>query len=77
MNYHIDPITFFGTRKLKYTPPHFVVSKVPATRESIIWIFNNCVGRFSIETVYDNFYSDFFPAFEDPKEEMFYTLRWG
>ena len=77
MNYTVDPVTYFGTRKLKFTPPHFIVSTIPATSENLIWIYNNCVGRFSIENILENHYNDYFPAFEDPKEEMFFTLRWG
>ena len=81
--YQIDPIAWFTERELKYTPKHFVVSKTPLTNESKIWILNKLKGRFSVTYVDDSvddflvFYSMGNPAFEDPKEAIFYELTWS
>jgi hypothetical protein len=83
IDYQLDPITWFSERELTYTPKHFVVSKTPLTNESKIWILTKLKGRFSVTYVDDSvddflvFYSMGNPAFEDPKEAIFYELTWS
>jgi hypothetical protein len=81
--FQIDPTSWFSERELRYTPKHFVVSKTPLTNESKIWILTKLKGRFSVTYVDDSvddflvFYSMGNPAFEDPKEAIFYELTWS
>ena len=81
--FQIDPTSWFSERELKYTPKHFIVSKTPLTNESKIWILNKLKGRFSVTFTEDTI-DDFLvlhlignPAFEDPKEAIFYELTWS
>lgn len=81
--FQIDPTSWFSERELKYTPKHFIVSNTPLTNESKIWILNKLKGRFSVtftEDAMDDFlifHSMGNPAFEDPKEAIFYELTWS
>jgi hypothetical protein len=83
--YTIDPVTWFTERELKHTPKHFIISKTPLTVDGKIWILNKLKGRFSITFAEDaNAMDDFLvfhsmgnPAFEDPKEAIFYELTWS
>jgi hypothetical protein len=83
IEFQIDPTSWFSERELKYTPKHFIVSNTPLTPERKIWILNKLKGRFSI-TFTENSIDDFLvfhatgnPAFEDPKEAIFYELTWS
>jgi len=73
----LDYNTWFCDRNLKELPVHFVKTGTPATNERIIWILEKFTGRFHIGS------PDFFGlktgyvAFEDPKEALFYDLRWS
>lgn len=82
----IDPIIWFTEREvLTHTPKHFVRSATPITDESKSWILNNLKGRFCVTHIDDD--SNFagfvittlygYPAFEDPKEAIFYELKWS
>jgi hypothetical protein len=81
--YQIDPVSWFSERELKHTPKHFVVSKTHLTLESKVWILNKLKGRFSVTYSEDSiddllvFHSMGNPAFEDPKEAIFYELTWS
>ena len=81
--FQIDPTSWFSERELKYTPKHFIISKTPLTNEGKIWILNKLKGRFSVtftEDAVDDFlvfHSMGNPAFEDPKEAIFYELTWS
>lgn len=81
--YQIDPLSWFSERELKHTPKHFVVSKTHLTLESKVWILNKLKGRFSVTYSEDSiddllvFHSMGNPAFEDPKEAIFYELTWS
>jgi len=81
--FQIDPTSWFSERELKYTPKHFIVSNTPLTNERKIWILNKLKGRFSVtftEDAMDDFlifHSMGNPAFEDPKEAIFYELTWS
>jgi hypothetical protein len=68
--------TWFIDRELDFVPSHFVVSKTALTDDSKLWILENLTGRFSI-TGGEGFFASFAPAFEDPKEALFYELTWG
>lgn len=70
--------TWFMERELEFTPKHFVASKTPVTDQSKIWILEKLSGRFSMKTNSSGgYFGAYFPAFEDPKEALFYELTWG
>ncbi len=81
--YSIDPITWFGERKMLFTPSHFTISNTPLTPESNQWLLNNLTGRYSIVNTTSDI--DGFllmqsfgnPAFEDPREAVIYELTWS
>jgi hypothetical protein len=62
-------------RELDFAPNHFVISNTKLTTDSKIWILEKLTGRFAI--VGDVVFSSLVPAFEDPKEALFYELTWG
>lgn len=68
--------TWFMDRELDFVPSHFVVSKTPLTEDSKLWILEKLIGRFSIVGT-EGFFGSLSPAFEDPKEAVFYELTWG
>lgn len=77
----INPYLWFGERRLTYIPKHFVTAKTKVTEESLVWVNNNLVGRFSV-TIGDNFFmlaegqlGDI--SFEDPVECVAFELRWS
>jgi hypothetical protein len=72
----INLYTWFMDRELDFTPPHFVKSGTVLTDESKVWILEKLTGRFSI-TGSEGFFSNLVPSFEDPKEALFYELKWG
>jgi hypothetical protein len=81
--YQIDPVGWFTEREIKHTPKHFIVSTTALTADSKIWILNKLKGRFSVAFSEDTI-DDFLvfqlmgkPAFEDPKEAIFYELTWS
>ena len=82
-DYQIDPLTWFSERELQHTPKHFIISNTPLTVVSKIWILDKLKGRFSIAYTEDGddsfivFHSMGNPAFEDPKEAIFYELTWS
>ena len=70
-------------REVKNFPRHFIVTKTPITQESKQWILESLTGRFCIVSsleVEDKMLLGFpveIPAFEDPKEAIFYELKWS
>lgn len=62
--------TWFIQRELSWTPDHFTKCTSPTSTEARRWILDKLQGRFNIGI-------DFCPAFEDPKEAVFYELTWG
>jgi hypothetical protein len=68
--------TWFIDRELDFTPPHFVKSGTVLTDESKAWILEKLTSRFSIIGS-EGFFGKLVPAFEDPKEALFYELKWG
>lgn len=74
----INLYTWFSDRELPFTPEHFVRTTTPITEESKAWILEKLIGRFSFEGSTLSFLSaGLMPAFEDPKEAVFYELTWG
>lgn len=72
----INLYTWFSNRELEYVPEHFVLSSTPLTPEAKEWIKEKLVGRFAIKgDIFANLKRT--PAFEDPKEAVFYELTWG
>jgi hypothetical protein len=68
--------TWFTDRELDFTPPHFVKSGTVLNDESKAWILEKLTGRFAISG-HAGFFGALSPAFEDPKEALFYELKWG
>ena len=68
--------TWFIKRELDFVPKHFAVSSIPITAESRIWIQEKLSGRYTM-LLPENIFLGRVPAFEDPKEAMFYALTWG
>lgn len=68
--------TWFMNRELDFSPKHFVVSNTRVTTESKIWIQEKLSGRYAIVAL-ENAFMEQVPAFEDPKEALFYELTWG
>jgi hypothetical protein len=84
MDKELDPISWYSSRQLDFTPLHFTQATTSLTSESKLWILNTLRGRFSvmrpIDTTYTNFdllLSEGVPAFEDPKEATIYELKWS
>ena len=72
--------TWFVERELDYVPAHFVPVKTPLTPESREWILEKLQGRFAVivDTQFSpNNFGLTYPAFEDPKEAVFYELTWS
>lgn len=75
---NINLYTWFTDREMTFTPDHFVRTTTPVTTESKEWILEKLIGRFSLEGSSIGFLSPgLMPAFEDPKEAVFYELTWG
>lgn len=82
MEYQIDPIIWFGDRRLDYPPGHFIMATTLLTPDSLHWVLNSLRGRYAITLNSNNF---FFSAidnlgnisFEDPSEATLYELRWS
>jgi hypothetical protein len=66
--------TWFTERELSVNPKHFTKTSTPLTPEAKAWILEKLHGRFSR---YSKNINESFPAFEDPKEAVFYELTWG
>ena len=76
----IDPYIWFGSRQLDFYPKHFVLSVTPLTMESKQWVLDNIKGRFCIVQNVQLFLLDYTLgniAFENPKDAMFYELKWS
>lgn len=73
----INLYTWFSDRELPFAPEHFVKTNTPASSEAKSWIFEKLQGRFTFMTAERAGFGEFCPAFEDPKEAVFYELTWG
>lgn len=74
----INLYTWFADRELSYIPDHFTRTTTQITAESKDWVLEKLVGRFAFDFNTDSFFNGGLnPAFEDPKEAMFYELTWG
>jgi hypothetical protein len=70
--------TWFIDRELDFLPEHFVKSNTPLTDESLVWITERLVGRYSLQGNKNGYMAiTIYPSFEDPKEALFYELTWG
>ena len=72
----INLYEWFGSRKLDFAPAHFVKVNTHINEESKVWIQEKLQGRYSLYPAEDSFFA-VIPAFEDPKEALFYELTWG
>lgn len=70
---------WYMDRQLTFTPVHFTKSNTMLSTESLQWINEKTSGRFSLYNPYDYSSSALGarPAFEDPKEAVFFELMWG
>lgn len=68
--------TWFVDRELPVAPDHFVKTTAPISPEAKEWILEKLHGRFAASMSLSGFI-DVCPAFEDPKEAVFYELTWG
>jgi len=66
---------WFLEREVICVPSHFVKVKTPVTPESDEWIREKLIGRYGF--VSNDMFGRRFPAFEDPKEALFYELTWS
>lgn len=73
----INLYTWFIDRELNYVPKHFVYARTAVTPVSKAWILERTTGRFAITTKRSSDMLDIYPAFEDPREAVFYELSWG
>ena len=81
IDYEIDPYIWFAEREVKFLPKHFTISTTELTVESKQWILDNLKGRFCIVHLSSQiFLIDMYLgniAFEDPKDAVFYELKWS
>lgn len=70
----INLYTWFMDRELSFVPDHFSASTTPVTPEAKEWILEKLTGRFALKST--GLISQL-PYFEDPKEAIFYELKWG
>jgi hypothetical protein len=78
--YQIDPYIWFGNRQVDFCPKHFVLSNTPLSIDSKQWVLDNIKGRFCIVPASQLFLIEFNLgniAFENPKDAMFYELKWS
>ena len=78
--YKIDPYIWFAEREVKFLPKHFTVSNTELTIESKQWVLDNLKGRFCITQTSQIFLVEYYLgniAFEDPKDAVFYELKWS
>ena len=66
--------TWFMDRELSFVPDHFVASSTSITIESKSWILEKLTGRFALRSTG---MLSHIPLFEDPKEAVFFELKWG
>jgi len=75
----INVYTWYNARKIEgVLPKHFVVTKTVLHPDAERWIEENLTGRYFIlyKSVEDLF-PQLVPAFEDPKEAVYYELTWS
>lgn len=69
--------TWFMNREMDFVPEHFVKSKTAMTPEARDWILETLTGRFAVmHSIYSTI-GAYSVAFEDPKEALFYELKWA
>lgn len=76
----MNPLLWFGERRLDKVPPHFVKCDTPVNDKIEFWVLTKTYGRYCIISVSndDSIFSDKeIIYFEDPKEAMLYELRWA
>jgi len=80
IDYEIDPYIWFGKRQVNFHPKHFVLSDTLLTLDSKQWVLDNIKGRFCIVHTSQIFLVEYNLgniAFENPKDAMFYELKWS
>jgi hypothetical protein len=80
IDYEIDPYIWFGKRQVNFHPKHFVLSDTLLTLDSKQWVLDNINGRFCIVHTSQIFLVEYNLgniAFENPKDAMFYELKWS
>jgi len=79
---NINVLSWYSTRKLSTSPPHFTKCSTPLTDTAMVWVLTKLQGRYSVEDTEDTDEDFFFLnshciSFEDPAEAMLYELRWS
>lgn len=76
----INPINFF-TRKLNFCPPHFATTIITSPGGNDVqvdsWIYDNCVGRYSITKPYsagESIRHKIKIGFEEPSDLTLFAL---
>jgi hypothetical protein len=69
--------TWFMNREMDFVPDHFVRSKTAMTPEAREWVLETLTGRFAVMHSYSLVSGSYTVAFEDPKEALFYELKWA
>jgi len=81
-----NPLLWYGTRKLKVVPNHFIKAPTLLNTESKQWIQDKLIGRYSIVSKTIEVPHDILTIintdlelvyFEDPKELTLYELYWA
>ena len=79
----IDPLLWYGERRLKVPPVHFIKTTTPISTTSLFWVQNKLKGRFSTGSITIQMEDTDFLIdkehlfFEDPSEATIYELRWA
>lgn len=81
-----NPSLWYGTRKLKIVPKHFVKAPTLLTNESKQWVEDKLIGRYATVLSTVDMPHDILTIistnlevvyFEDPKELTIYELYWA
>ena len=79
----LNPLAWFGTRRLDVVPRHFIKCPTPRTQESEQWVIVNLKGRYVLSNSQRSLSAAFevdshaYFYFEDSKDAMIYELRWS
>lgn len=81
-DHQLDPLLWYGQRKLDFEPAHFVRARTAITKKSSLWITDSLRGRYTLlpKNSEDDMMIDplnYIPSFEDPSEAVFYELTWS
>jgi len=81
----VNLVSLISERKLEFVPKHFTNTSIKVDDDTMIWVYENTIGRFAVfekESDFDDMFSlmddkRFTFAFEDPKEAVICELTWS